>query len=212
MTQTLSPLQTATGRGPWLAVAGLIALQAGVLVWMVWHYEAFLSEGREIRLDVAPVDPRSLFRGDYVILNYKGLSRLEPPVFSGMPIGTTNNSSGDGLTFSPDSPVAVIIAPNETGQAWQAVRIQKVCPTPEIGKEACLMATVVSLNTHGPRPYIRLKYGLENYFVSQGRGRRLENVRDIKRLQVIVALKPQGQAIIKGLVLDGERISHEGLF
>ena len=56
-----------------LAAAALA--QACVLGWMVWERETLLSQGREIALDVVPVDPRSLFRGDYVILSYE-MSRI----------------------------------------------------------------------------------------------------------------------------------------
>ena len=50
---------------------GLVALvMTSILGWMVWDRVSLLKNGREIVLPVTPVDPRSLFRGDYVILGY----------------------------------------------------------------------------------------------------------------------------------------------
>src|SRR5690606_26923443 len=61
---------TANRRTLWLGIALVALLQAGALLWMIWDRASLLANGREIVLDVVPVDPRSLFRGDYVILGY----------------------------------------------------------------------------------------------------------------------------------------------
>ena len=55
----------------WL-IAGLAvaSLQTAALGSMVWDRIQLLKNGREIVLPIVPVDPRSLFRGDYVILSY----------------------------------------------------------------------------------------------------------------------------------------------
>lgn len=50
-----------------LAVAGL---QTAAIGHMVSDRVQLLRSGREIVLPIVPVDPRSLFRGDYVILSY----------------------------------------------------------------------------------------------------------------------------------------------
>ena len=46
------------------------ALQSLVLLWMVWDRVSLLANGREIKAAVVPVDPRDVFRGDYVTLGY----------------------------------------------------------------------------------------------------------------------------------------------
>ena len=55
----------------WL-IAGIAAaaLQTAAIGWIVWDRISLLKNGREIVLPIIPVDPRSLFRGDYVILDY----------------------------------------------------------------------------------------------------------------------------------------------
>ena len=55
----------------YLAIAlGLAVLQTAVLGWMIESRAGILRSGEEILLKTAPVDPRDLLRGDYVILSY----------------------------------------------------------------------------------------------------------------------------------------------
>lgn len=50
----------------WLGA--LLAL--GLLNWAVWQKESALATGEPVYLKLAPVDPRSLMQGDYMVLNY----------------------------------------------------------------------------------------------------------------------------------------------
>ena len=65
-------------RNLWLAIAVVAVGQAAVLGWMIWDRVSLLANGREVVLEVIPVDPRSLFRGDYVVFGYD-ISRFELP-------------------------------------------------------------------------------------------------------------------------------------
>jgi len=51
-----------------LALAILALAQTGVLAAMVIDRVRLLTSGREITLPIVPVDPRDLFRGEYVRL------------------------------------------------------------------------------------------------------------------------------------------------
>ena len=58
-------------RVPLLARYILAALLlCGLILAMVFQRAAILRDGKEVRLEVVPVDPRDLFRGDYVVLGY----------------------------------------------------------------------------------------------------------------------------------------------
>ena len=46
-------------------------LQTAALAWIVYDRVSLLEDGREVVLKNVPVDPRDLFRGEYVILNYE---------------------------------------------------------------------------------------------------------------------------------------------
>ncbi|MBA2400538.1 MAG: GDYXXLXY domain-containing protein, partial [Bradyrhizobium sp.] len=47
------------------------SLLCGLILAMVFQRAAILRDGKEVRLEVVPVDPRDLFRGDYVVLGYR---------------------------------------------------------------------------------------------------------------------------------------------
>ena len=48
--------------------AVLAAVQISVPVYMIWHRETTLRDGRQFRFQTAPVDPYDAFRGRYVAL------------------------------------------------------------------------------------------------------------------------------------------------
>jgi uncharacterized membrane-anchored protein len=52
----------------WIAL-GLCWVLGGA-AWGVWTNERILSGGQTVFLELAPVDPRSLMQGDYMVLNY----------------------------------------------------------------------------------------------------------------------------------------------
>lgn len=49
----------------------IIALQIGLLLAMVGRSQFTLLTGDKVLLEVVPVDPRDIFAGEYVRLNYK---------------------------------------------------------------------------------------------------------------------------------------------
>jgi uncharacterized membrane-anchored protein len=55
-------------RALWIWI-GLFCVLGGA-GWGVWSNERILAAGRIVRLELAPVDPRSLMQGDYMALNY----------------------------------------------------------------------------------------------------------------------------------------------
>ncbi len=192
----------------WPFVAGIIALQAAVLGWMVWDNETLLANGREIRLDVEPVDPRSLFRGDYVILSYKDLSRLSPQLFMHKDGRYVEYKTG----LKAGNQIGVILAQDGSNASWHVRRITNDCRQPRQDDEICLSGKISNVFGRRGEQGARVKYGLESYFVPEGEGRHLEKAIQIKSMQVVVAVKTSGRAIIKGLIVDGKRLTDEGLF
>lgn len=49
----------------------------GVLNWMILDKEVLLDSARSIYLELAPVDPRSLMQGDYMVLRYAAMRKAE---------------------------------------------------------------------------------------------------------------------------------------
>jgi uncharacterized membrane-anchored protein len=54
---------------PWLVIAGLL-LVLGAANYNIWKKEQVLDSGRQVMLELRPVDPRSLMQGDYMMLRY----------------------------------------------------------------------------------------------------------------------------------------------
>lgn len=63
-----------------IAVALSLMTTLGLANFSIWQFEEILENGEKIVLKLAPVDPRSLMQGDYMVLNYSildGLNNLE---------------------------------------------------------------------------------------------------------------------------------------
>tara|TARA_B100001250_G_C19449514_1_gene635369 strand:+ start:107 stop:628 length:522 start_codon:yes stop_codon:yes gene_type:complete len=80
-----------------LILAGL-AFTLGAFGWAVVKKEAVLSEGQMVLLELAPVDPRSLMQGDYMILDYKLLDVLAKHELNRTG-GTPEHEFRDGLVI-----------------------------------------------------------------------------------------------------------------
>lgn len=84
---------------------GLIAFGAllifGGINYSIFHKENIKRHGDVIYMDLAPVDPRSLMQGDYMILNF-GLAR---EIEAGISLpGPVRPPSGTHVEFPPDVP------------------------------------------------------------------------------------------------------------
>ena len=182
----------------WILVAGLLVatVQLAVPGSIIAGRIALLSAGHEITLKTVPVDPRDLFRGDYVILNF-AISRVE---LADVPHPDTIDELDE---------VFVIISPQDDD--WAVFSLSEAMPDTMPPGAQVLRADVDYLSGEGANRTARLRYGVESYFVPEGTGRDLEKLVRDKALSVIVAVGPGGRAAIKGLVIDGERIYDEPL-
>ncbi len=78
----------------WPLLAGVAVIQSAVLFNMVYQRDRLLKTGKEIVLPVQPLDPRDIFRGDYVTLGYdfnllKKSNTETDPDFNGFGPGST---------------------------------------------------------------------------------------------------------------------------
>lgn len=184
--------QPARARNPMLVAALVATLQCAVILYMVWDRTSLLRNGREIVLDVVPVDPRSLFRGDYVILSYH-ISTIDPKLVTDAP--EQQHSGTVYITLAQD------------GTAWKAVAASRARPAAPAAGHLVLKgrARHWSWPRDDQHP-LRVAYGIESYFVPEGKGLELEKMVGEKKIRAIVAVGRDGTAAIKGLELDGRRI------
>ena len=185
-------------RGMWPAIAVVAVLQSAVLGWMVLDRRSLLTNGEEIVLPIVPVDPRSLFRGDYVILSYD-ISRIPGELVR------------DELTRGDELYVTIERQPDEP---YKPVAVSKRYP----GKVPSGQIVLQGWLQHGRVPRgrspstIAVRYGIESYFVQEDTGTALENTARERKLAAVVAVDGNGRAGIKGLVIDGKRVYDEPLF
>ena len=78
----------------WPLLAGVAVVQSAALFNMVYERDRLLKTGKEIVLPVQPLDPRDIFRGDYVTIGYdfnllKKSNTETDPDFNGFSPGST---------------------------------------------------------------------------------------------------------------------------
>ena len=186
----------------WLIAGGVAALQTALLGWIVWDRVDLLANGREITMKVIPVDPRDLFRGDYVILGYE----LSPLKHDTKTDGPLPNRLYKGRA------IYVTIA-RDAENAWKPVGFGMAYPETVAPEQAVLKGRIE--NVHGGRASgkyrIRVRYGIESYFVPEGTGVPIEKLVREKKVEALVAVGSDGEVALKALLSDGERISEQPL-
>lgn len=154
-----------------------------IILAFVAFKEFTLKTGEEVMLKTRLVDPRDLFRGDYVILNYE-ISRLN-----------IDSLQSDSKRFNESDKVYVKLAKQDSYGV--AAGIYKNQP-----KEGLFIKGTVK---SAQESQVTIKYGIESYFVPEGEGWRIQN-RAGRSLEAKVAIDKFGNAVIKSIFLDGEEV------
>lgn len=155
----------------------LILLQLLILVGLTGYNEAILAFGKTVVLQTVPVDPRDLFRGDYVVLRYE--------------ISTLDHVPG---YWQIDEGDEIYVKLEKEDDVWDAVQISKAEPEDWYYFIAGEVEDVWDSR-------LMVEYGIEAYFVPEGEGREIERADDLK---VRVSIDESGKAVIKNLIVDGE--------
>ncbi len=165
-------------RGSRVVFIVFVVVQVLVVVGMATGRELTLRGDQDVTLQARPVDPRDLFRGDYVVLDYE--------------IATIEMDRVERLNLEPGDAVFVGLVPR--GDTWVAGRVERQTFD---GVDDVIRGTVVRSGTET----VRVEYGIEQYFVPEGRGRVVEGASDV---DVVVAIDDKGGAVIRHLIVDGE--------
>lgn len=137
-------------RKTWLIVA-VIVLQLGFLGYQTAASEHLLQNGTLVKLEIEPLDPRSLLQGDYVTLNY---SITTPPES----IATELKSE------SSQRKIKVVLTEDENG----------VSVFDRVYKKGEALADGEVIITGKSSGWRSIYYGIETYFVPEGTGRETE--------------------------------------
>lgn len=158
-----------------------VAVQAVVLLSMAATHAATHWFGETVLVRVVPVDPRDLFRGDYVVLSYE---------FSRVP--------DDGIEGIADSAVRPDEFFDVREHVGRTVYVSLV-PEPD-GKH--LKPAKMSIHKPAEGPFLRgriagwnrIEYGIEAFYLQEGRGLDYEKAVQTRRLSAELAVTADGTA------------------
>lgn len=172
-----------------LLVVACVLAQALALVWMAAGREYIVRFGETVYLRTAPLDPRDPWRGDFVRLDYDistiGVKQMRGDLKKGSAgkgrkVFAVLNKGAGGLaslayatTIKPETGLFI------RGRLRHRWRFRRAVSAAEV------------------------KYGIEQLFVEQGKGRAIEKQRGAREglqipLEVEVALSRRGTGVIKG--------------
>ena len=168
-------------------VIGSAILQVLVLAYMAAEREWVLHTGRTVYLRTAPVDPRDAMRGDYVRLNYQ-ISRVPRKYWRGH-LASTNATPE---TLPRDTLVYATLRVSEEG-VGHLLSLSTERPAQELFVRGRTEQFVGGS--------LQVRYGLEAYFMEQGKGLELEQGRTregfLVPLEMATAVGPSGLAVLK---------------
>ena len=166
------------------AIIFLAIVWVAIIGGFVAMKEFTIQTGEEVLLKTVPVDPRDLFRGDYVILSYD-ISRFE-----------TDDTTG----FDPGRTVYALLDTSEKYAQIISLHTQK--------PDGLFMKGRLE---SGFGDTLRIAYGIESYFVPENKGYIIEKAQrkgDVD-VSVKVAVDSSGNSVITSLLIDGEDVSFD---
>ena len=154
-----------------------------VLAYMAANREYIVRYGETVYFRTAPIDPRDVFRGDFVRLDYE-LSTVDASLAE---FSASRVKKGHKV-YARLSPVA--------GDLYGMTHLSDTEPADGLFMRG-------RLRYGSPSSIVHVKYGIEQLFVEQGAGLDIEKRRGNRQtlqipMEVAVALSSNGTAVIKG--------------
>jgi uncharacterized membrane-anchored protein len=163
-------------------------LQVFLLAFMGGQREYVLHTGRTIYLRTVPVDPRDFFRGDYVRLRYE-ISDIDKEYFRDISLPETKKEIKGKQVY--------VVLKVDTNDLASIVYVTDKKPA----KGQLYIRGRCSDDYYSYHVYIKVLYGIEAYFVEQGKGKELEKMASRNNLTAFdmkVALGSNGIAVLNG--------------
>lgn len=171
-----------------------ITLQVVIIFSIIIFKLSILTGGTEVLLRIEPVDPTSPLRGDYATFQYS-ISNLDSYLFGG-----SQARNGD----------TVYVVLYQSGKYWVArsAQLNKPTSTNQIfikGKVASggvdSRSDIIPYQQFGSSR-IHIVYGVEEYFIPEGKGRNFSFWN--KEAAADVAVDENGNAALKRIYVDGK--------
>ncbi len=158
-----------------------VLVHAGVLIGWAASLEIARARSVTVRLDVVQRDPRDLLRGDYIRLSYT-IADIPRSAFVTPPAGVR-----------PGARVYVALAPR--GGVWEVAAAG-------VSRETLRLAPgqrlIVGTFQHRGREGVRVVYGIEDYYVPEGKGNPPSG-----KMEAEVSLTAAGTPLLTKLYVDG---------
>lgn len=172
-----------------LIIAGLLLAGVASLGVSVARIQA---TGTEVILATAPVDPRSLFQGDYIVLSYD-ISTIRDELLEGP--RSVRERADLYVELEPGEPV------------WTPVRAS-FRPL-EAAPGHVVIRGQAGRNLGGGS--LRVRYGIESFLVPEGQGLQIEQLRNAReRVTVKVRVAANGAALPQNILVDGVPVFLDG--
>jgi uncharacterized membrane-anchored protein len=187
--QTTSEPAAPTVSRPWLRWGLLALIQLALIAIPLADRLDVQMNGTVVSLELVPVDPRDLLRGDYVIINL-AIGRLPADL-----------ADADGVRAGDQ--VFVGLVSQDTGPAVPAA----IAKERGAAGALAIAGTVRSVS----ETEIRVDYGIDAFFVPEGEGLKIERL-DTGRLLLEVAVAGDGRALPVRLLVDGQAFRSDAIF
>ncbi len=183
-----------------LLIGLAVAFQVLAVAAMAISREWILATGESYTFQTAPVDPRDIFRGDYVRLDYLfsnvPVQQLEEEILErgldkGQKVYLSLRRDGSGITrggrLHASPPKGEPYLTGRSMEHWPYRRYRSKTPEQRSKQELWPVAA---------------KYGIEQYYVQQGAGRELEAIRgsrDTFQVPMLIhaGISASGDAVIR---------------
>ena len=170
----------------------LLMLIPAVVILVFFGVKFFTATmGEEILLKTEPVDPRDLFRGDYIRLSYE-ISTID-----------LNNVPYDSVFSTGDTIYATL---SKKEKFWTVDSVSHFIPQ-LAENQVCMRGSLTSSSQSDNRVWV--EWGIESYFVPEGEGREIERERNAGNTSVIVSVDSTGSSVLKELLIDDEPVVFE---
>ncbi|MFH1857832.1 MAG: GDYXXLXY domain-containing protein [Candidatus Omnitrophota bacterium] len=132
----------------------IVTLQLVFLAGMALFHASKIKTATRILLETEPVDPFSVFRGRYILLNYK-ISRVSPGLLR------------DGAISDLKDATPLYVALEKKAPYWEPVAVYRTKPR----QHPVFLAGKVK---YAQEKEIRIQYGIESFFLSESSADEIE--------------------------------------
>ncbi len=192
----------------WLKIIFLVVVQIGALAAMIADKQWTLNTGAPVVLKTVPVDPRSLFMGDYARLAYP-INQLHLDGEAAL---------GGDKDFKRHDTVWVALKLDPDGAKAVSAHHQRNAIPPDLlalrgeVQHANDVEWDRTTNKSVQQRTLNVRYGIEQYYVPEGTGRQIERPQGGEKVSILVAIDTRGKAGILAVLLDGREHYKETLF